>query len=114
MSIIKVLSDNTVVVLKEIGNNTEAEFIAKNSSLDLRIVSTVPATEYGCLKLDGNSVVLDTDAETAAKQEATNADNRAYLKETDWYAIRKSEVGTAIPSDILTARAAARVAIVEA
>jgi len=113
MSIIKILDDNTVVVLKEIGNNTEAEFIAKNSSLNLKIVSTIPATEYGCLKLDGNNVVVDTDAETAAKQKATNADNRAYLKETDWYAIRKSEAGTAIPSDIVTNRAKARAAIVE-
>ena len=78
-------------------------------------ITLLPILNAGicCLKLDGNSVVVDTDAEAAAKQKATNADNRAYLKETDWYAIRKSEAGTAIPSDIVTKRAEARAAIVE-
>ena len=31
-----------------------------------------------------------------------------YLKETDWYATRKAETGKAIPNDILTKRAQAR------
>ena len=31
-----------------------------------------------------------------------------YLKETDWYATRKAETGKAIPDDILTKRAQAR------
>tara|TARA_R100000084_G_C4504160_1_gene79501 strand:+ start:289 stop:462 length:174 start_codon:yes stop_codon:yes gene_type:complete len=33
---------------------------------------------------------------------------REYLKATDWYVIRKADVGTAIPSDIQTKRAQAR------
>jgi len=111
MSIIKVMSDNTVVVLKDIGNNTEAEYIAKNSSLDLRVVSTVPATEYGFLKLDGSNVIVDTAAEEVAKQEVANKDHRTYLKETDWYVVRNTETGVAIPADISTKRQAAREAI---
>ena len=33
---------------------------------------------------------------------------KQYLKDTDWYATRKAETGTAIPEDILTKRAQAR------
>jgi hypothetical protein len=33
---------------------------------------------------------------------------RQYLRDTDWYVIRKADVGTAIPSDVQTKRAQAR------
>ena len=114
--IIRVMSDNKVFVIQDIGNNTEAEFIAKNSTLDLRTVLSVPAAEYGCLKLDGSDIVVDTEAETLAvnlaNTEITNADHKAYLKETDWYVIRKTETGVEVPTDILTRRAEARAAII--
>ena len=45
-------------------------------------------------------------------QEVTNAESRAYLTSTDWYASRKADTGEAIPSDIAALRAAAREAIV--
>ena len=45
-------------------------------------------------------------------QEDTNAESMAYLDSTDWYAIRYAETGVAVPSDVTTARAAARSAIV--
>lgn len=35
-------------------------------------------------------------------------DAKKYLAETDWYVTRKSETGKAIPNDILTKRAQAR------
>jgi len=41
-----------------------------------------------------------------------SVDSLAYLAETDWYVIRYTETGAAIPQDILDARAAARAAIV--
>jgi len=36
-----------------------------------------------------------------------------YLKSTDWYVTRRSDTGVAIPADVDTARAEARLAIVE-
>lgn len=54
-----------------------------------------------------------TDEEIAANtQEITNATNRAYLASTDWYIVRRTETSEEVPSDIITARAAARDAIV--
>jgi len=41
----------------------------------------------------------------------TNSNNLGYLYETDWYVIRKLETGVEIPADVLTKRAAARLAI---
>ena len=38
---------------------------------------------------------------------------RDYLAETDWYTIRKSEIGTEVPADVLTERAKARADIVD-
>ena len=48
-----------------------------------------------------------------ATQEQTNQTARAYLAETDWYAIRAAEGGTAMPSDVATKRAAERAKIVD-
>ena len=53
----------------------------------------------------------EAEAEPTA-QEVTNAESMAYLDSTDWYAIRYAETGVAVPSDVTTARAAARSAIV--
>ena len=36
----------------------------------------------------------------------------AYLASTDWYIVRRAETSEEVPSDIITARAAARDAIV--
>jgi len=54
-----------------------------------------------------------TDEEIAANAQAeTNANSRAYLASTDWYIVRRAETSEGVPSDIITARAAARDAIV--
>ena len=42
----------------------------------------------------------------------TNAEARAYLAETDWYAIRESETGEPMPEDIKTKRAEERLKVV--
>jgi hypothetical protein len=42
-----------------------------------------------------------------------NYESREYIKSTDWYAIRFAETGVAIPTEVLTLRAAARAAVVE-
>ena len=55
-----------------------------------------------------------TDAEIAANaQQEINQESLAYLADTDWYVIRKADTGTAVPTDILDARAAARLLIEE-
>tara|TARA_R110000803_G_scaffold79057_3_gene144473 strand:+ start:3527 stop:3832 length:306 start_codon:yes stop_codon:yes gene_type:complete len=54
-----------------------------------------------------------TDAEIAANaQREINQENLAYLADTDWYVIRKADTGTAVPTDIVDARAAARLRVV--
>ena len=54
-----------------------------------------------------------TDAEIAFNTQAeTNATSQAYLASTDWYITRYAETAVAVPSDVTTARAAAREAIV--
>ena len=45
-------------------------------------------------------------------QEIINGNSLSYLASTDWYVVRFSETGVAVPSDVTTARAAARSAIV--
>jgi|TARA_B110000879_G_C11023148_1_gene451744 hypothetical protein len=55
-------------------------------------------------------------AENDRRLDQLRADNKIhldYLKETDWYATRKADSGTAIPDDITAARALARSSIVE-
>ena len=63
---------------------------------------------------EGNTPAPEfTDAEIAANTQAElNATSRAYLASTDWYVTRRSDTSEAIPTDIDTARAEARAAIV--
>lgn len=46
------------------------------------------------------------------KKEDLNAPHLAYLASTDWYVVRFAETGVPVPADILSARQAARDAIV--
>jgi len=51
----------------------------------------------------------EKDAAIAAQDSASNKMAAlVYLNETDWYAWRKAETGTAIPGEVLTKRAQAR------
>lgn len=55
------------------------------------------------------------DAETMTMVHSENSLNEMcleYLKETDWYVVRKTETGTDIPQDILTKRQECRNLIV--
>ena len=69
--------------------------------------------QYGCYPIEnsdvGDSAIVLTQAQID-EAEAHNCKKRArrYLAETDWYVTRKAETGTAIPDDILTKRAQAR------
>ena len=54
-----------------------------------------------------------TDEEIAANAQAEiNQENLAYLADTDWYVIRKSDSGEPIPAKIKKARAKARSTII--
>lgn len=57
---------------------------------------------------------INQDKVNASLQAEVNTEALAYLKETDWYVVRQAETGIAIPADILTARAKARLKIVGA
>lgn len=62
------------------------------------------------VKGDSIPVDSDEDARLDAEWAIENAKKIAkqYLKDTDWYAARKAEAGTAIPDDILALRQQAR------
>ena len=53
-----------------------------------------------------DSQIQELDDESAVFR--SNKDARKYLADTDWYVVRKTETGEAIPDDITTARQEAR------
>ena len=68
--------------------------------------------------IDIDMILSITDDEIAEKrvleeQVLSNENNKAYLKETDWYVSRLAETGKAIPEDILQKRQEARDSKVE-
>ena len=52
----------------------------------------------------------DLDMANRAK-ETSNEQHLKYLKETDWYVVRKADTGVAIPTDVANKRQASREAI---
>lgn len=54
------------------------------------------------------SKLVKTKTESELKDEAEKLSAISYLKETDWYVIRKLESGTEIPEDVAKARQEAR------
>ena len=42
----------------------------------------------------------------------TNAEARQYLSDTDWYIVRQTETGVAVPDEVVTLRAEARLKVV--
>lgn len=53
-----------------------------------------------------------TPEEIAAEaQEAINTEARTYLASTDWYVIRYQETGVAVPEEVTTKRASARMQV---
>lgn len=62
-------------------------------------------------KLADGRIYLGKDIEAAKRRrsaEARIAELRAYLKESDWYAVRFADCGEPVPADVKAARAAAR------
>ena len=87
---------------------------------DDRVINFFAPTPEGyrkAYKIDGlpfNELIpLPTEAELAKQaQTVINQEARTYLASTDWYIIRLQESGTAIPAEILTLRAEARLKVV--
>lgn len=63
------------------------------------------------IEISGYSVEI-VDISAQLEQEATNTAALKVLAESDWYVTRLAETGVAIPEEVLTARAAARLSIV--
>ena len=63
------------------------------------------AVKYGTTT-PSDSQIQELDDESATFR--SNKDARKYLADTDWYVVRKTETGEAIPDDITTARQEAR------
>jgi len=69
------------------------------------------------VNLQTGEITLEEDAPVVEQtpeeiQAQINQEALAYLASTDWYVVRFSETGVAIPDDIKTARQVARDAIV--
>jgi hypothetical protein len=72
------------------------------------------SNEWVVIPVEEELIEVLTDEEQAAiDQEEINNASKALLHSTDWYVIRRSDTGVPIPEDIDTARAAARLSIVE-
>ena len=56
------------------------------------------------------TAILELDIANREKQ-LSNDQHLKYLKETDWYVVRKADTGVAIPTDVANKRQAAREAI---
>lgn len=54
-------------------------------------------------------VVINDEIIASMERNALRRDAKKYLAETDWYVTRKSETGKAIPENVLTKRAQARI-----
>tara|TARA_R100000900_G_C3318901_1_gene161201 strand:- start:53 stop:385 length:333 start_codon:yes stop_codon:yes gene_type:complete len=79
-------------------------------------------TEFNNIKWDNGrpvavtwtKVKADMDKQDSfANQVKINQAAKTYLAETDWYVIRATEGGTAVPSDITTKRAQERAKVIE-
>ena len=71
--------------------------------------------EYGCWPItdadlpEESKIILSAEQIAESERAVLRRSAKAYLKETDWYATRYAETGKAIPEDIATARAQARI-----
>lgn len=72
---------------------------------------TYTAEEAESMMKYGTTTPSDSQVQELDNESATfrsNKDARKYLADTDWYVVRKTETGEAIPDDITTARQEAR------
>jgi len=114
MIVRKLDNDKVVVIALEYTDTQEQAFIVNNPTGGFMLIESLPdQPDFGQnYKWSGSAVIVDDVANTAAAQLVINTDSLAYLATTDWYVTRHAETSVAIPSDIATARAAARLAVV--
>ena len=87
--------------------NANVEWVVGKDSNDTAIMGAKPDA------VTWTKVKADMDKQDAfVNQKAINATAQAYLTSTDWYSIRASEGGTAMPADVKTKRAEERAKIV--
>ena len=87
--------------------NANVKWVSGADSNDTAIFGSKPDA------VTWTKVKADMDKQDAfVNQKAINATAQAYLTSTDWYSIRASEGGTAMPADVKTKRAEERAKIV--
>lgn len=71
--------------------------------------------EYGVMPItdddipESGKIFLTPDQILEAEKRLLQERAKTYLKETDWYVVRKSETGADIPADVLEKRTQARI-----
>lgn len=99
----KVLKDNKIVGV--VGGWSETD---KKCHPDLIVEEDVEHTIDDYIEVDGE-YVLTTDTKVKEKKAKERIEElEQYLKDTDWYAIRKADNDEEMPEDIKTARQDAR------
>lgn len=106
MSRYAILQDGVVVEFVE----TDGD-IATMFHPDIQVVEADECAGIGYTYKGGKLCVPEVDA--GLRQQAVNAEARAYLASTDWYVLRQQETGQEIPADILAERAAVRKRVIE-
>ena len=81
----------------------------ENSNIIQEAIPAVTKTEY---RLAADYIIEQVDISTQVEQERINQEALAYLASTDWMVIRAIESGVSVPTEITTARAAARLSII--
>lgn len=90
----------------------DARFVIATSSVPqvgYILLPTCPCVD--CYYYDGEEWVCDTTKQDTIANNARVIELQEYLSSTDWYAIRLSDSGEAIPDDVKQARTDARAEI---
>lgn len=84
-------------VIREIGDELSSDYTDKE-----------PTSQEGYIVWNGSDWVIDEGIKQNLLKETESNGAVSYLKETDWYAIRKLETGVEIPSEVQQKREQAR------
>lgn len=87
--------------------------IVENFDYENEVVRGIYESKGYTFHEDDSQAVLDVRAQieadkVEAEQQVLKNEAQAYLDNTDWYVVRKSETGVEIPEDVLTKRAECR------
>lgn len=87
----------------------QEEILDEDMNIIQEAREAITRTEY---KLAAEYTIEQLDISAQINQERINQEALAYLASTDWMVIRAIESGVSVPTEITTARAAARLSII--